>query len=430
MLTAVLCCSLLLSGAGFAAEQQTDSGLLWLVNYTHPVPSGYVPASMYVVANGQKLRSDAAAAYEAMCGDMARAGCAASLKSGYRSYSTQTGLFNNRLAQRQSKGMNYQTAYDSTRLYTAVPGTSEHQLGLAADISNNGTLTEAFAGTAAGRWLRENSWRYGFILRYEAEKSAYTEIASEPWHFRYVGMPHSQIMWEHGWCLEEYITYLQTNAYAALAAGDDMLYEVFWSAEAPAGYTDVIDVSADNAGGYITTIYHTKNMLQKAAGHWSEPALHQLIDGRALPWLGVIDPDAPITRGEFAVLYAALLPENSTGTFADVTGGDPRRAAVATVSNAHVMNGTGTGFDPDRRITREEAAVSVARSLAGQATQYIHFSDVASIAGWAFQDIQKLVSQQIITDSTEAFRPKDAVTWGEAAQLLARLQAAGVSAGA
>ena len=77
----------------------------------------------------------------------------------------------------------------------AVPGTSEHQIGLAVDIS----------GEAANIWLAEHCWEYGFILRYTEEKAEITGITNEPWHFRYVGREISMDMKDSGLCLEEYL---------------------------------------------------------------------------------------------------------------------------------------------------------------------------------------------------------------------------------
>ena len=77
----------------------------------------------------------------------------------------------------------------------AVPGTSEHQMGLAVDIS----------GEAANIWLAEHCWEYGFILRYTEEKAEITGITNEPWHFRYVGREISMDMKDSGLCLEEYL---------------------------------------------------------------------------------------------------------------------------------------------------------------------------------------------------------------------------------
>ena len=88
----------------------------------------------------------------------------------------------------------------------AVPGTSEHELGLAVDLTDNDyrELDEAQEDTATQKWLMENSWRYGFILRYPNDKSEATGIIYEPWHYRYVGKATAKAVYESGLCLEEF----------------------------------------------------------------------------------------------------------------------------------------------------------------------------------------------------------------------------------
>ena len=88
--------------------------------------------------------------------------------------------------------------------YSARPGFSEHQTGLALDI-NTASRSAHFETTATYRWLIENCWRYGFILRYTEEKASITGITNEPWHFRYVGKEISMDMKGSGLCLEEYL---------------------------------------------------------------------------------------------------------------------------------------------------------------------------------------------------------------------------------
>ena len=88
----------------------------------------------------------------------------------------------------------------------AVPGTSEHQLGLALDIvdMNNQRLEEEQENTPTQQWLMANCWRYGFILRFPKGREAVTGISYEPWHYRYVGEEAARIITENGLCLEEY----------------------------------------------------------------------------------------------------------------------------------------------------------------------------------------------------------------------------------
>ena len=89
----------------------------------------------------------------------------------------------------------------------ALPGTSEHQLGLAVDIVDldHQLLDESQEQTAVQQWLMTNSWRYGFILRYPTAKTETTGIIYEPWHYRYVGRDHAQAIRQSGQCLEEFL---------------------------------------------------------------------------------------------------------------------------------------------------------------------------------------------------------------------------------
>jgi len=95
----------------------------------------------------------------------------------------------------------------------ALPGTSEHQTGLAVDIVDAGyqSLDEKQERTAVQQWLMKNSWRYGFILRYPNHKSDITGIYYEPWHYRYVGKEAAKEIYEKDICLEEYIKEINNN---------------------------------------------------------------------------------------------------------------------------------------------------------------------------------------------------------------------------
>ena len=128
--------------------------------------------------------------------------------SSYRTWDTQEYLFNNTLEYYQySVGMSYEEAKAIAARESAWPGTSEHQLGLAVDIvdANYQVLNDAQADTPVQQWLMANCWKYGFILRYPADKVDITGIIYEPWHYRYVGREYSQIIHESGLCLEEWL---------------------------------------------------------------------------------------------------------------------------------------------------------------------------------------------------------------------------------
>ena len=104
-----------------------------------------------------------------------------------------------------NQGLSYMEAYKISSNTVTVPGASEHQIGLAIDfISDTYTsLNEGFGNSQAGKWLAENSYRYGFILRYPKGKEDITGIIYEPWHFRYVGIDAAEIIYNENITLEE-----------------------------------------------------------------------------------------------------------------------------------------------------------------------------------------------------------------------------------
>jgi len=125
-------------------------------------------------------------------------------QSGYRSYTTQRELFENRVNRYMNNGYSRAQAEKNAALWIAAPGTSEHQSGLAVDFN---CITMAFEQTVAYQWLIENAHRYGFILRYPRETTHITGVNYEPWHFRYVGVEHASMIWDCGVTLEEYVTW-------------------------------------------------------------------------------------------------------------------------------------------------------------------------------------------------------------------------------
>ena len=161
-----------------------SAGSLWVVvNKQRPLnPIRYVPKPLANV-NGVPLAKDAAAALRLMAADMKKAGAGTLwLNSGYLSFDTQTQVHARQVA-RLGKVAGERLA--------ARPGYSEHQTGLAADVSAIGqgcAIQVCFSKTKAGRWLAANSWQYGWILRYPDGQTRVTGYQFEPWHFRYVGV--------------------------------------------------------------------------------------------------------------------------------------------------------------------------------------------------------------------------------------------------
>lgn len=124
------------------------------------------------------------------------------LSSCYRSIETQTELFNQGVKKRQALGNTTEEAEKLTAMEIARPGYSEHNTGLAVDLNG---VKDDFPKTKEYKWLIENSYKYGFILRYPEEKKDVTGIVYEPWHFRFVGVDVATEMKEKNLCYEEYV---------------------------------------------------------------------------------------------------------------------------------------------------------------------------------------------------------------------------------
>ena len=187
------------------AYSGTDKWYLRLVNYQYALPSGF-SVNLGYIANGIKVDSRIVEAYNAMAKAAAADGVRLNPTSGYRSVEYQRQLFNRRVNEYVARGYSRENAENTVATYTARPGTSEHNLGLAIDFYDNSTaLTSAFENTAQGKWLRANSYKYGFIMRYSSDKTAITKIIYEPWHYRFVGVEDATKIYNSGLCLEEYL---------------------------------------------------------------------------------------------------------------------------------------------------------------------------------------------------------------------------------
>ena len=135
------------------------------------------------------------------------AGLAPVVCSAYRSYDTQVYLFNNKISRLKNEGYDAVSARQEAARVVAVPGTSEHQTGMAFDIVaySYQALEEDQENTAEQKWLMEHCYEYGFILRYPKEKEDITGIIYEPWHYRYVGKEAALAIRDSGLCLEEWL---------------------------------------------------------------------------------------------------------------------------------------------------------------------------------------------------------------------------------
>ncbi|SJZ45265.1 M15 family metallopeptidase [Anaerorhabdus furcosa] len=188
-------------------DHDTYDSLYVIINKNHPLPEDFEPSDLVVpnvlaTKDGLQIRQEAATALEDMFNAAKEEGITLRLGSGYRSYSTQNRLFNNYVAKDGEEAANR---------YSARPGQSEHQTGWAVDISDgsmNNWLKNSFKNTPEGIWLAENSYKYGFVLRYTEEKEEVTGYIYEPWHFRYIGLEEAQKITESGLTLEEFYNYM------------------------------------------------------------------------------------------------------------------------------------------------------------------------------------------------------------------------------
>ena len=143
--------------------------------------------------------------------------------------------------------------------WVAVPGHSEHHSGLAVDfgVFSNGAF-RTFLGTGDSSWFRQNCDKYGFILRYQEDKTDITNTENEPWHFRYVGAPHASFISQMGLCFEEYIEFIAgfSRDEPFLGEMDGESYEVYFTRDheivIPPGY--YYDISGNNIDGFIVTV--------------------------------------------------------------------------------------------------------------------------------------------------------------------------------
>ncbi|NTW05478.1 MAG: M15 family metallopeptidase [Peptococcaceae bacterium] len=154
-----------------------------VVNKAYPLPADYYPG----------LNPDVLQAFDQMSNDAKALGLNIYLSSGFRSYRLQADIYKNNL------NIYGQSVADT---FSARPGYSEHQTGLAFDLN---TISDSFAKTKEGVWVKNNCHKYGFIIRYPEGKQGITGYKYEPWHLRYVGIGNAEAIFNSGLCLEEYL---------------------------------------------------------------------------------------------------------------------------------------------------------------------------------------------------------------------------------
>ena len=189
------------------------NNLLVLVNRENNLPSSYKPEDLIIPnvnfsfeGEDQKkyMRKDAALALEELIAKAEEDGHIIYAVSGYRSYERQKAIF---LGNVQRSG------FEKANTFSALPGQSEHQTGLAMDVSSksvNYKLVNNFGSTPEGLWLEENAHLFGFIIRYTQTKVEITGYQYEPWHIRYVGIEDATFIKMNGLTLEEFLVHKAT----------------------------------------------------------------------------------------------------------------------------------------------------------------------------------------------------------------------------
>ncbi len=187
--------------------KEADTSLGWnliLVNNENKIPTNY-EIELTELSNGKKVDKRIYPQLQKMMDAARSTGLELFVREGYRTTREQQKIMEEKMEEYRNDGYSSKEAKRMAKKYVAVPGTSEHQLGLSVDINAD---TSQCSSEAVYIWLEENAYKYGFIKRYPAEKTEITGVNDEPWHYRYVGEEDATKIQGSGLCLEEYIAQL------------------------------------------------------------------------------------------------------------------------------------------------------------------------------------------------------------------------------
>lgn len=238
-------------------KQDIYKGDLILINHQYPYHDN--PSLSILEEDNMRLEKKTYNLLKNILNDVNQTG-QITLVSGYRTNEEQTLIYNDSL---KNHGIEF------TNHFVALPQHSEHQSGLAIDVGltleNIDLIRPYFPHTDICENFRKIAYQYGFIQRYEKDKESITHIANEPWHFRYIGIPHSMIMLEKHYCLEEYIEdikqyslYQPFNYYF-----HNRLFSIFYvplltdTVSITLMDNAVYQISGNNQDGFIITLWRT-----------------------------------------------------------------------------------------------------------------------------------------------------------------------------
>ena len=178
---------------------------LILVNRNSYIPDDY-KVELTELSNGEKVDSRIYPELQEMFNDARAQGYGLFVREGYRTQEEQQQLLDENIEAYENEGKSKSEAKKLAEQWVAIPGTSEHQLGIAVDINADTTKSSS---DDVYSWLAENAHKYGFIKRYPSDKTDITGVINEPWHYRYVGKEAALEIYSQGMCLEEYIDTLE-----------------------------------------------------------------------------------------------------------------------------------------------------------------------------------------------------------------------------
>lgn len=178
---------------------------LILVNRNSYIPDDY-KVELTELSNGEKVDSRIYPELQEMFNDARAQGYGLFVREGYRTQEEQQQLLDEKIEAYENEGKSKSEAKKLAEQWVAIPGTSEHQLGIAVDINADTTKSSS---DDVYSWLAENAHKYGFIKRYPSDKTDITGVINEPWHYRYVGKEAALEIYSQGMCLEEYIDMLE-----------------------------------------------------------------------------------------------------------------------------------------------------------------------------------------------------------------------------
>lgn len=445
-------------------DSTLNSKYMILVNREHRLSSSWKPQNMvYFQSSGYQLEKTCADALAKMIAGCKNAGLKTlTLYSGYRTYQRQYDKYYGKINYYMSQGYSKAKATQLTDEYYAPPGGSEHHTGLAADIctssivSQYGQLHESFGTTAEGKWLRNNCYKYGFILRYDKGKESITGYNYEPWHFRYVGNTVAKEIFDQKITLEEYIAGLKSAKdklknppkftvsggavslfgesgttvryttdgstptsssakYSSALKGNDITYKAIACYN---GHTSGVRTVTVTKYGNVFTDIAKKDWYYSTVSEAVHQKLFNGVDTYSFA------PSSTMTRAMFVQVFANLSGVSLDSYKGKTEFKDVKASAwYAPAINWAVKNGVASGlgygiFHPNSPVTREQACVMIYNYAKSKSNIAPKFADSNDISKWAVNAVGYCADRKIVSGYPDnTFKPKNTATRAEAAKI-------------